>query len=175
MAERWANDGGVARKVRERWINNGGVALKLRERWVNDNGVARCVWRSEQIQISSRTISASARDPVNAGGTFFLNANGFVQIGLQPPASLTTHEPWIVPQEEMAQYECRATGGPVDSGEIGVWRPLSTTRSWNVQQTTTGSTSASITVEIRRIGASTPSASTVIGFFFNVQPPINPQ
>lgn len=107
-AERWFNDGGVARRVKQRWINDGGTLRRVKERWVNDGGTARCTFRE-------------AGDPMVYVGTISVgNANG-ATVGYKPNGEFytpgfptETHSPevptyWIDPPAGMDQFEIRGT------------------------------------------------------------------
>ena len=105
-------------------------------------------------------------DSTAAYAYYFLTAGGLAQesksAGGVGPSTLET---WCVPTSEASNYEVFVT---LDSGTLsggsgtGSWLALSSTRNWFVEQTSTGTNSATITATIRRIGTGTNLASATI-------------
>jgi hypothetical protein len=66
---------------------------------------------------------------------------------------------WVVPNAHAGSYECLATmiSGVLNSGVVGSWQVLSTTRSWTLgtSSQTGGSKQAKFTLQIRKIGTGT--------------------
>lgn len=71
---------------------------------------------------------------------------------------------WIVPKSAApGLYEVRATvtAGALSSGTTGTWLALTTTRTWSVQRTTNGTSSCTMTIEIRNNGGAVLGSCTV--------------
>lgn len=61
---------------------------------------------------------------------------------------------WVLPNGSANLYEVRATlvSGSLSSGTTGTWLPLSSTQTWTRTQSTVGSSSVVLTIEIRLVG-----------------------
>lgn len=71
---------------------------------------------------------------------------------------------WIDPLSSApGNYEIKATlsSGTLTSGVTGTWLALTSDRSWSVSRSTTGTTSATLTIEIRDDGGPTLDSGTV--------------
>lgn len=79
---------------------------------------------------------------------------------------------WIVPQINMGDFECFATvtSGLISSGPTGSWVPLSTTRTWVLNRTTVGTSSATVNIRIRRVGTVIDLTEADITFNATVDP-----
>ena len=72
---------------------------------------------------------------------------------------------WIDPLSSApGTYEIKATlnSGSLSSGTTGTWLALTSDRSWSVSRSTTGTTTANLTIEIRDNGGPTLDSGTVI-------------
>lgn len=94
--------------------------------------------------------SASATYTLSSDGT--LAATGYSDIN------------WITPRVGMGLYEVRATvqSGSLTGGTTGTWLALDTSRSWSRIRTSTGSSSCSLLIEIRRASDGTVVDSATI-------------
>lgn len=80
---------------------------------------------------------------------------------------------WITPKSAAsAGYEVYATlnSGSLTGGTTGSWLALSSNRSWNVNQSTTGIKTAVIGLQIRKTGTTTVLASATITLEANWEP-----
>lgn len=107
-AERWFNDGGVARRVKQRWINDGGTLRRVKERWVNNGGTARCTFREAgDPMVYVGTISVAEADAAilsyQSDGDFYVPNYPTLTENPAVPAR------WIDPPAGMDQYEIRGT------------------------------------------------------------------
>lgn len=161
-AEGWFNDNGVARRFRDAWFNDNGVARQVKEIWMNDNGVARCIYRLETIGIHDALVISVRFQPQVGSAVYELGADGFVR-HFNVNTVIDTY-PWLIPQGNQADYECRATlvSGALTSGTLNVWQALSGNRSWRLTNPTNNSQTCVITVEIRRIGDTAIAGSAAI-------------
>jgi len=108
------------------------------------------------ISISNQTISGSGTS--SAGAWYYLTSGGVVQgstafNGINPYFI----ENWVTPTSAAADYEAfiTVTSGSLTGGTTGSWVALSSTRSWYIQSTSTGTTTCVFTVQIRRVGTVT--------------------
>jgi hypothetical protein len=156
MPEIWVNDAGVARQIREIWVNDSGTARRIQEIWVNDNGTARKVFAGETISISDVSPSSESVSPAAATAGYRLTSAGNIEF-TTGDNNFSDQGDWISPQTNMAAYECRAdmVSGTLTSGTTGAWQSLSTTRTWQLQRTTNGTSTASFTLQIRRTSDAT--------------------
>ena len=107
----------------------------------------------DSVQLTNPgSIDESTTAPTTAEAGYELRSDGQVwaEFGNDPDFKI---EDWLLPNGSGAAYECRATllSGTLDGGSAstGVWLALSTNRKWRCVATS-GSQTASITVEIRR-------------------------
>lgn len=79
---------------------------------------------------------------------------------------------WVTPKSAAANYECKATlvSGSLTSGTTGSWLALTTSRAWSVSQSTTGTKTATISVEIRKVGTTTVLDTATITVEANWEP-----
>jgi hypothetical protein len=104
----------------------------------------------ETINISNATILHLAHTPANASAAYRLdNAGNIIRFNGATPTDMGD---WITPQVNMANYESRATlnSGTTPSGTLNTWQALTSNRTWTLSRSTVGTSSCSITVEIRR-------------------------
>jgi hypothetical protein len=108
------------------------------------------------ISISNQTITGSATS--SAGAWYYLTSGGQVQgstiFGGTSPFFI---ENWVTPTSAAADYEAfiTVTSGSLTGGTTGSWVALSSTRSWYIQSTSTGTTTCVFTVQIRQVGTAT--------------------
>jgi hypothetical protein len=102
----------------------------------------------EDVQIS----------PDDARAAYTLANTGQVILGVA-----TFYENWIDPQFGMSDYEARATltAGALTNGTTGSWLNLGTTRQWDVERSSLGTNSATLTMEIRPVGGSVVTSATI--------------
>lgn len=101
------------------------------------------------------TVTDQTAEAVGSSGaveaSYELQSDGDVYI--YEAGTPTFIEYWAMPPSA-ANMEAKATvtSGSISSGTTGSWLALSTTRTWTVSRATVGISSATMTVEIRRIG-----------------------
>jgi hypothetical protein len=113
---------------------------------------------AETISISDHSITGFGLS--SAGAWYRLLSNGQAQAATDFNGAATYFlENWVTPTSAAANYEVFVT---VVSGSLaftssttGSWIGLNINRSWFIQRTGNGYTSAQITVQIRRVGTST--------------------
>jgi len=97
--------------------------------------------------------ASSAGNLGNTAGVSFKSSGVFSRYFFSTPIDMGH---WLAPQENMGDYEIRATlssGDTPTAGTIGSWEALSTTRTWElVSVTPSESLSASVLIEIRWAG-----------------------
>ena len=116
------------------------------------------LWSSVTLTNASALFSA-ATGTVRAG--YRLNTSGVAEI--REGAGYVTHETWLL-FGSASDYECRATvtGGAVTSGTTGTWLSLSSSNEWLVELASVGTSSATLTVEIRNAATLGVIASATI-------------
>ena len=100
-------------------------------------------------------------NPATAGASFSLENVG--DVSKTTSSGSTDLGDWVRPKGAApGSYECRATlnSGVTPSGTLGSWLALTSTRTWGLVQSTIGSTTCVLTVEIRR-GTTVLATSTV--------------
>lgn len=120
------------------------------------------------ITLDALSIYGYASSPATASAVYQINSNGSVYENING-AGYTFRDLWCVPASEAIYYECYASlvTGTLSGGSAatGTWLALSTTREWNVSQSTAGSKYTVINVGIRRAGTTTILASADIELF----------
>ena len=111
------------------------------------------------ITISNQSISDL--DASAAYAYYFLTAGGQVEQSTQAGGTGPTNlQQWCTPTSQASNYEAliTVTSGALSGGSgTGTWLALSTTRNWYVEEFTSGNTNiCTFTVQIRRIGTTTP-------------------
>jgi hypothetical protein len=107
------------------------------------------------ISISDEFIGALEFSPNTAVAGYRLNSNGDVE-SINNAFPITLGQ-WCTPTSAAGNYEARVTVtfGTLTSGSAGVWLALSSTRTWELEQSAQGFVQCIFTVEIRRIGTTT--------------------
>lgn len=111
---------------------------------------------------ASYNVGDTSISPINASATFSLENDGDVT-KTTGGGGTTDLGDWISPAAAAgANYECYATlnSGTLTSGTTGSWLALNLTRSWNLQRTTVGPSSVSLTIQIRNAASLVVLAST---------------
>lgn len=113
------------------------------------------------------TVSDLTISPTNASASFSLENDGDVaRITVTTGGGGTVDVgDWITPRSAAgAAYEARATvnSGSLSSGTTGSWLALSSTRTWTLNQTSVGTTTCELTVEIRRASTGEVLDSTIV-------------
>lgn len=117
------------------------------------------------ITISNQSISDLASGTAYAYYT--VNTNGQIQQSTDINGTNPTNlEQWCTPVTGASNFEVRVsnvTGAGLDTGTINTWLPLSSTRTWGMEESVSGQSKlTSFTVEIRKIGTSTILDSATI-------------
>lgn len=116
-----------------------------------------------RVQLSNLTPSDVA-SPGPAEASFSLESDGDI-VSYTSTVGTVDEGDWVTPKSAAgANFEVRATlnSGTLTSGTTGSWLALSSTRSWNVVQIGSGSSTAQILVEIRRASTGTVLASCTV-------------
>jgi hypothetical protein len=109
------------------------------------------------IAFESYNLSAFELDPNDATCYYQINSNGSVY-GTVGGTPFDLLEQWVTPTSQASNYEVFATlnSGTLSGGTTGSWLSLGTTRDWYVTQTSVGSKVAELSIQIRRIGTTSP-------------------
>lgn len=117
----------------------------------------------DRLQLVGYTNTAAAVFPASSGIGYQLTNGGKEQGGTGSAGGIVYSNigDWVLPNGSAALYEVRATlnSGTLTSGTTGTWLSLGTTRTWTVERSAVGSSSASLTIEVRLIGGSTVLAT----------------
>jgi len=149
------NRSGTWEEITEVYVNRSGTWERIEEIYVNRSGTWESVYVGDVITLNDITTNDFAVDPDNAQVAIMYAADGTVMRSHSGGAfaDYPDHGPWIAPQTNMADYEIRATleSGTVNSPSdaTGSWLSLSSDRLWNINRTSIGSNSATLTIEIR--------------------------
>jgi autotransporter-associated beta strand protein len=106
------------------------------------------------------SISALQIDPDDAYAGFALYSTGSIGVVEGSALSYANVGTWRL-SGASSDYEARVTvnSGSLTSGTTGSWLALSASREWYLARTTSGTSTATITVEIRRVSDSVVVAS----------------
>ena len=112
-------------------------------------------------------VDDSVVNPADATASFTLaNTGNYSSLGnIAAPSGA-----WVNPGANAGLYEARATvnSGSVTSGTTGSWLALTADRTWTRTQTSVGSSSAGLGMEIRRASDGTVVASFTVNLSANV-------
>lgn len=104
-----------------------------------------------RVSISDLSVDDVTVSPTNASATYQLTNAGVIN-QITVSGGTTSPGNWIFPAAAAgANYEVRATvnSGALTSGTTGSWTALSSTQAWVRQQTSIGTSSCNLTIEIR--------------------------
>ncbi len=104
-----------------------------------------------RITISDLSVDDVTISPTNASATYQLTSAGVIN-QITNSGGTTSPGNWISPVSAAGgNYEVRATvnSGSLTSGTTGSWTALSSSQSWVRQQTSIGTSSCNLTIEIR--------------------------
>lgn len=142
----------------------GGTRRQIIAIHVTDSGGTRRTIYLDQIDISNQNVLDLRVLPNNARAGIHLDANGTwarIQSTLTTPIGN-----WVTPTSRASAYEVRATlnSGSVDgtSAATGTWLAMTADRRWTVTRTTIGTSTANLTLEIRRASDGTVMDSATI-------------
>ena len=105
---------------------------------------------STRVSISDLFVGDVRISPVNASAGYSLTSTGDVVRVTSSGSTIVAQ--WVVPTSAAsAAYEVRASivSGSVSAGTTGSWLSLGSTQTWTRTQTTIGSSTVVLTVEIR--------------------------
>lgn len=103
------------------------------------------------VSIGDVSVDDVTISPTNASSTYRLESSGAVS-KTTASGGTTSLGDWISPTSAAgANYEVRATvnSGSLSSGTTGSWTALSSNQLWVRQQTSIGTSSCNLTIEIR--------------------------
>ena len=115
------------------------------------------------VSFTGANITDTVTSPSNASAELTFKSDGsYVKV---IGAVETSFGAWVTPQSAASQFEIKATldSGSVTSGTTGSW--LSFPQTWTVTRTTAGTTTAGLTIEIRR----TSGGSALDSAAFNIE------
>lgn len=103
-----------------------------------------------RVTISNQDVSDLVIDPADAFAQYSLAANGVASTATSGGSGPVGGGEWRV-SGASADYQVRATlqSGSITSGTTGSWLSLSTGREWSISQTSFGTGSATLLIEIR--------------------------
>lgn len=103
------------------------------------------------MSLANLTCDSDVIDPTDATCVYRLENDGDV-MATNGNNTVVDRGDWIAPRINMALFEARVTvtSGSLSSGTAGSWLSLATTREWQRNQTTIGTSSVQFTIEIRR-------------------------
>lgn len=102
--------------------------------------------------------TSTALDPEDASASFQLQSDGDIISGVSDAGD------WLVPKSAApSDYEAKITmtSGTLSSGTTGSWVALSSTRTWTLNRTTPGLSTAIGTLEIRKGSGPTLASSEI--------------
>lgn len=153
------DSGGTSRFILRRIIvDSGGVSRVIKRRFVIDSGgTARLTFVGEPTISLDATYTAddSVSSPASATCSFRLTNAGLIQS--LNTGGTTELGAWISDTSLAGNYEVRATlvSGTLSGGTVGSYEVLSSTRTWFVTRSGSGSKECTFTVEIRKTGTGT--------------------
>lgn len=160
-----AKDGGLFKTATSAYARDAAVWKQVIEGYVKDSGLWKLFHLLETIQLSNRTVSRVTISPTVATVSYRISADGNVNAGV----SFTDVGDWITPQNNMANYEVRATqtGGvePITGSALNTWLACTVNRTWTLVNNTAGTIQEStMLVEIRNAATAIVGASATITF-----------
>lgn len=132
-------------------------------------------WVTKAI-LTNTSASKTSGDPTDARAGFRLNTSGDAQKGTGTTSvtySNITGE-WLVSGFSASDFECRATvqsGDNPTTGTLNTWEALSSTRTWEQIQTSVGSRSGVLLIEIREAATGYVHASASVTLSVTVNSP----
>lgn len=115
--------------------------------------------RPSPVTITDKTCFKGVTDPADATATYTLDTDR-----LAKKNSSITLEQWLDSSYSPGDFEVRATlnSGDTPSGNLGTWNNLGTARSWALAETTVGTLSCSLLIEIGYSGQNVALDSATI-------------
>ncbi len=125
---------------------------------------------AELVTITDEFITSTRVASGTAVSAYVLKATG--DINQIVNTDTTDIGDWITPKSSASNFECYATlsSGTLSSGTTGSWLALTSERSWTRNRSTTGTSTAVIVVEIRKVGTSTVLDTATITLEANWEP-----
>lgn len=167
QADTHIDDSGTVRKAQRVYVDDSGTVREIQRIYVDDGGTVRLVFQNVVINIADGSASRTQTSPATATASYSLESDGDLVVNLSDVGD------WITPKSAAgADYECRATvlSGSFTSGTFGSWLALNSTRTWTLQQSGVGNTTASMTLEIRRASDGAVLDSATLNFSATVDP-----
>jgi hypothetical protein len=109
------------------------------------------------IEFTDTGVGDIAVVPDSALAGYQINSNGRVY-SIETQGFVTNEiEQWATPTSVANQYEVYATllSGTLTFGDLNIWRSLGTTRDWYIELASNGTTSATLSFDVRKIGTTT--------------------
>lgn len=162
----YVDDSGTVRKSQRVYVDDSGTVREIQRIYADDGGTVRLVFVNAVVSIANQNVQRIVVDPADATASYALESDGDIATNLVDSGD------WITPKAAAgADYECRATvvSGTFTSGTFGSWLALSSTRTWTLTQTTLGTSTASMLIEIRRASDGTVLDSATISFEATVE------
>lgn len=126
---------------------------------------------ADVVTLVGGTISDEVTSPTTCDVEYQLTNGGLEKYALTSGGFVTLGS-WVIPTANAGNYEVRATlnSGSLTSGTTGSWLALSTTRTWVRQRIAIGSSSANLTIEVRRASDGLVMASKTVDLTASVTP-----
>jgi len=136
------DSGGIARQWKRFFDrDSGGVARAIRRAFLRDSGgVARLIYQAINLQNTSFTKITIG------GGTATCTAN--IDASTVFGSGETTYT-WNPSGSTNYEVEASLASGTMPTGTLNTWLSVGTTRSWSISASGGGSTSCSLTMQIR--------------------------
>ena len=108
------------------------------------------------VTFNDFSLSAYELSPNDATCWYRINSNGNVY-GTNGGVPFDLLEQWVTPTSFASDYEVYATlvSGSLTGGTTGAWLSLGTTREWYVEETGSGTSLATLSFDVRKIGTTT--------------------
>lgn len=165
--DHYVDDSGTIRETQRVYVDDAGTVREIQRIYVDDAGTIRLVFQNAVVSISDTNVNRTVTTPSTATASYSLENDGDIAVNGADDGD------WITPKAAAgADYECRATvlSGSFTSGTFGSWLALNTTRTWTLVRSTIGTSTASMTLEIRRASDGTVLDSATINFSAEVSP-----
>lgn len=116
------------------------------------------------LSISNKTIPDFQITPAPFASALFTIENDGDLLEQTTTTGPTDYGDWISPKDSFSNYEVRATAtsGSVSSGTVGSWLSLGTSRTWSRTQSSVGTSSVQLLIEIRHALTQIVRASATI-------------
>lgn len=146
-------------------VGAGGVWKTIQAIWVGAGGVWKQAYSAVVLTLTTAT-AENNRTSGAASAVYQIRVDRFIYTSALSGATIVQQEQWCPSTATPTDYEVMATvtAGTLNSGTTGSYIAITGTHAWSVTRSTIGVSSATIRIDIRRIGDTTVLASKVINF-----------